>query len=1141
MKKESERRIATVMFADISGFTAMSEKMDPEEVTMLMNECFEMMNSIIERNEGVVDKYIGDCAMVLFGVPTAIENAPHKAINTAIEIRNGFVELNKKKALPSPLGVHIGINTGNVLSGLVGAGDKKDFTVMGDTVNLASRLESAAEIGQIYIGPETYQAARNDFEFKEHKPINLKGKEKPVPVYEVISEEEKIHQRLTTDRMIQSEMVGRAEELNLLINQISKAQKGNGSIVNVIGEAGIGKSRLIAELKNREDVKEAMILEGRALSIGRTLSFYPIIEILKQFTGITEDDSETDQQNKLKNTIKQIHPHEAEEIFPFVASLMGMKLAGPAAERVKGIEGEALEKLIFKNLRELIIKSAEQTTLIFIIEDLHWADTSSIDLISSLSKLVENRRIVFLNVFRPHYEETGDKLDAYLKENHPELYSEISVNRLDTAQSDTLIDNLLKIEGLPAAIRDQIKKQSEGNPFFIEEVIRSFLDQGIIERKGNQYVITDKIGNAIIPNTIQELLMSRIDRLDEDTKSLLKAASVIGRNFFHKLIAQVSDNVKEIDDKLDYLQEIQLVRQGRRSDEVEYLFKHALAQEVTYDSILLQKRKELHLRVGQAIESIFTDSLNEFYGVLAYHFNLAEDLDKTEEYMEKAGEEAMKASASSEAMMFYIKAIELYTIKYKDKIDKEKLAGMERNLGMVYYSKGYFPKAIEYFDKALKNFGVQEPSTMSGLVFSFIGSFLSILKKLYFPSRNYKRQATSSDQWICEIFNFRNLIYLVVDAKLYLINTVRNTSYVMKLKNEDYQSVFDQLGSCMAMFILSGLSSKIAGRLKGYIEKEIEINNISCDLEGFYGFKTVDKLYSADKDFKIPFSSVDAILNRGDFLLSVGFLYNSIHLILVRGDFTQAQEIIDWFAEVNEKYKYLHAQGDFEEFSAQKAVFFHQYDEAEKHLKSAMSIRNELGEDLMKLKLLGLQLEIEIDKANFEFGLTLINQMHDIVNAVGKMSIVPHFYVNLPVSLAKFFIAKIEYNKITNGELVDKDNKNLSLKWAKEAVKTAKIYGPYLTEAYRLYAQVFWLIGNQHKALKWFQESIDEGQRNQIRFALSHTYFEVGKRLLEPQSKYKELNGITADEYLEKARVMFEEMDMQWDLEQLEKVKTEMN
>ena len=347
------------------------------------------------------------------------------------------------------------------------------------------------------------------------------------------------------------------------------------------------------------------------------LSFYPLIEILKKFAGINEDDSETEQQEKLRSRIKQVHPEEAEEIFPFVGSLMGMNLTGQAAGRMRGIEGEALEKLSFKNLRELILKSSEQTTLIFIIEDLHWADTSSIELISSLFRLVENRKILFMSVFRPHYEETGDKLISYVKDNHPDLYVEISLRRLDVIQSDLLIDNLFRIEGLPVNIRDQIKKQSEGNPFFIEEVIRSFLDQGVIEIKNKQYVLTDKIGNVTVPNTIQELLMSRIDRLDESTKSLLKAASVIGRNFFHKLIFRVADNIKEINDKLEYLQDIQLVRQGKRMDEVEYLFKHALAQEITYESILMQKRKELHLQVAQAIESLFSDSLNEFYGVLA--------------------------------------------------------------------------------------------------------------------------------------------------------------------------------------------------------------------------------------------------------------------------------------------------------------------------------------------------------------------------------------------------------------------------------------------------------------------------------------------------------------------------------------------
>lgn len=329
MKKESERRIATIMFADLSGFTSMSEKMDPEEVTMLMNECFKLMGNIIERNDGRIDKFIGDCVMATFGVPTAIENAPQKAVNTAIEIRNKLKQFNKKKNLSIPLDVHIGINTGNVVAGFVGSDQKQEFTVMGDAVNTASRLEEVSETGQIIVGTDTYKATNDSFDYSTLKPVAVKGKQELVSIYELLSTKAKTERRkISSDRMIHSELVGRDDELSKLELQVLKAVNGEGSIVNMIGEAGIGKSRLIAELKSREVMQRVTVLEGRAISIGRNLSFYPIIEFLKLWAGISEDDSNSTQISKLENLVRGVYPDEADEVVPFVATLMGLKLSG---------------------------------------------------------------------------------------------------------------------------------------------------------------------------------------------------------------------------------------------------------------------------------------------------------------------------------------------------------------------------------------------------------------------------------------------------------------------------------------------------------------------------------------------------------------------------------------------------------------------------------------------------------------------------------------------------------------------------------------------------------------------------------------------------------------------------------------------
>jgi predicted ATPase len=387
--------------------------------------------------------------------------------------------------------------------------------------------------------------------------------------------------------VIYSELVGRDNELNKLNLQVMKAINGEGSIVNIIGDPGIGKSRLIAELKKKDEIKKVTLLEGRALAIGKNLSFHPLIDIFKGWASIREDDSEAESIEKLEKAIMIIYPHESAEVFPFIATLMGMKLTGRHAQRLKGIEGEALEKLILKSIRELIVKAAELRPTVFILENLHWSDLTTIEFLESLLRLATEHRILFINVFRPNYKETSDRLLGTIKEKYDSYNTEIYLKALDKYQCEVLTNNLMRVKAFPTAIRKQIITRTEGNPFFIEEVVQSFIDQGIVEVKDGAFKVTHKIDTAIIPETIQDVLMARIDKLDEETKDLLKVASVIGRHFFYRILAEVARPIEDLDSKLEYLKEAQLIREGKRMGEIEYLFKHGLTQETTYNSILL--------------------------------------------------------------------------------------------------------------------------------------------------------------------------------------------------------------------------------------------------------------------------------------------------------------------------------------------------------------------------------------------------------------------------------------------------------------------------------------------------------------------------------------------------------------------------
>ncbi len=384
---DAERKNVTALFADLSGYTAMTEKLDPEEVKEITGLIFNGIRTIVDKYEGFIDRFAGDGALVLFGVPRSHEDDPLRAIRATLEIHE-FVEASSPRfesKVGGTLSMHSGINTGLAVTADVDP-EKGSRRVTGDAINVASKLSDLAGSREILVGLDTYKATLGHFLFESLKPVRIKGKTELVPIYKVISKKD-TGPYVRAGRQISSEMIGRDRELDRLELQVMKAVQGEGSVVNVIGEAGIGKSRLIAELKRREVMKQVTLLEGRAISIGKNLSFHPIIDLLKQWAGIAEDDSEAKAFDKLEKAVRAVHPEEAEEILPFLATLMNMKLTGKHAERVKGIEGEALENLVFKNFRELLIQAAKNAPLVVIIEDFHWADLSSIGFLESVFRL----------------------------------------------------------------------------------------------------------------------------------------------------------------------------------------------------------------------------------------------------------------------------------------------------------------------------------------------------------------------------------------------------------------------------------------------------------------------------------------------------------------------------------------------------------------------------------------------------------------------------------------------------------------------------------------------------------------------------------------------------------------------------------
>jgi class 3 adenylate cyclase/tetratricopeptide (TPR) repeat protein len=719
---DGERKHVTVLFSDLSGYTTMAEKLDPEEIKEITSRIFGEIASIVSRYDGFVEKYIGDAIVALFGVPKAHEDDHLRAIRAARDIHESVDGIGRQyqEKIGRRLTLHSGIVTGLVVTGEVNM-EKGTHGVAGDTINLASRLSGLAQPGEILVGEATYLQSNGAFSFERLQPASVKGRAEPVTLYRLLEKKEEPARGLATQG-ISSPLVGRSAEVAAIRASVNRLLDGQGGILSVIGEAGLGKSRLLAEIRHQYQ-NDALWLEGRTLSYGQKMSYWPFREILWQYVTITEDDSDTDAWRKFEQKIVELFPDESGEILPYLPGLMGLEVRGDLAKNLKYLDGEAMGRQIYLSSRRFFERLAE-TPLVLVFEDLHWADESTVALIAHLFPLTTRVPLLICGISRPDIAVPAARLRDIAFKDHERRYTEIRLSPLSSAESTDLINNLLTIESLPSRTRELILQRAEGNPFFLEEIMRTLIDKGAVHSENGHWKATSEIETVTIPDTIQGVILARIDRLDEAVKQILKTASVIGRAFLYRLLKEVTDAVKELDRHLDTLTATELIREKQKTPELEYIFKHALVQESTYESILLKKRHELHGKVGSAIETLFSDRLDEFSSVLAYHFAKAEHWEKAQEYLFKAGDQAGRIAADAEALTHYQEALETYARAFGDKWDPVQRGILERKMGEAFYRLGEPDTANEYFQRALAYFGRPKLPTSK----SRVG--LSILKEI---------------------------------------------------------------------------------------------------------------------------------------------------------------------------------------------------------------------------------------------------------------------------------------------------------------------------------------------------------------------------------------------------------------------------
>jgi class 3 adenylate cyclase/tetratricopeptide (TPR) repeat protein len=646
---EGERKQVTVMFCDMEGFTALSEKQGPEEAYSIMDQVYEILIHKVHDYEGTVNEMTGDGIMALFGAPIALEDAPQRAIRSSLAIHREMAKFSDRikqdrEGVP-PLKMRVGLHTGPVVVGTVGNDLRVEFKAVGDTVNLSSRLEGLAEPGSTYVTEAIFRLTEGLFRFEAMGEKRIKGKKELIKVYRVIAPStSRTRFDVSTERGL-SPFVGRERELELLLDGFERSKAGRGQAVSIIADAGLGKSRLLYEFRKAVASEDVTFLEGKCLSYSRGVVYHPIIDILKANFDIRDDDGDLQIREKIKEGLEILGADET-SILPYLLELLSVEDNG--FDKIP-LSPEERKDRILGALKQIVLKGSERQPLIMAYEDLHWIDQSSEESLKGLLDAISGARVFLIFTYRPEFIHTWGGRS---------YHSQVNLNRLSTRETLMMISHLLGTEAFDKEIEQLVLEKTEGVPFFIEELINSLRDQKVIEKKDNKYHLTKDIREAIIPSTIHDVIMARVDSLTDGAKVLLQTGSVAGREFSHHLIKKVAELAKEeLLSHLSVLKDSELLYERGIYPQSNYVFKHALTQEVAYNSLLQKRRAELHEKIGKAIEKIHAGRLEELCEMLAYHFLQGEDWQRAYRYCQDSGLKAYTHSAYEQAQGYFEDAL----------------------------------------------------------------------------------------------------------------------------------------------------------------------------------------------------------------------------------------------------------------------------------------------------------------------------------------------------------------------------------------------------------------------------------------------------------------------------------------------------
>jgi len=692
----AERRITAVIFADIVGSTPMSEALDPEEFREVMNQCFHILTKPIAKYDGTVDKFIGDCIMALFGAPHAHENDPERAIRAALEMQQAAHRLAETVELPvsEPIRLRVGINCGLVITGGVGSEAKRDYTAMGRVVNVAERMQKLCEPGSVMVSESVHSATRQLFDFEDAGKHSVKGVAHEISVYRVLS----ALSRGATTRGLQeigfTTYINRQEELESLKRTVEEALQGKATVVAIKGPAGIGKTRLLSECQRVMEPAGIRWFWARSLEYQRNVPYAPVAELFEQILGL-QPEVEMVTEEHIEGALGAVPPSDEE--CPMVTGLSFIIRGGTQEAAFQGLQGEEIQKCIYNAAESLVEGLLSQSAVAIVIDDLQWCDRASLDLFSHILKRFFSSRLILCTSYRPYSPPEWDGLNNAQK---------IILGRLSEKDTQRLTYSILdRADDYVALskVRELILDKCEGNALFVEEMVKLLIDKGILARDESQWKITGRPDDQQLPDSLRGMVMARIDRLQAAQKQLLQALSVLGSETSFEVLSELTSSLDRdaTQNCASQLVDLQILNEESSDGGASYSFSRAFFRDAIYDSLLKSRRRALHSRAAEFLESFLGEKDRSRSALLAYHYERAGHFERAYYHTREAARQVALIYANSDAIDLFERCIELLK-KWQDEPDAQELLDLMNNLAHVHYLTGNLSRSIDVLEEQIE-------------------------------------------------------------------------------------------------------------------------------------------------------------------------------------------------------------------------------------------------------------------------------------------------------------------------------------------------------------------------------------------------------------------------------------------------------